>query len=892
MYAMVTVNLHEQRNRAAVSANTITQNFGERIGIINTVLASMVGLHDISSELENDNLMRFSQDILSSAPYIRNLGRYARVSRYNRAAYEDETRQSGNPDFQIVQLEEDGTYRPRLKRAAYFPISVAGPLGTTPVEFIGTDLGALPGFSKQLNEISASNTATTISLPSQWPLGGDLIYIRPTYREDAAERPNATVLENTAGGVWLTLDVGHLFEGLSDVIDDFNTVVYQVQNGEKGLVYTRDRKDSKTRLLSKWVTPNTIEDTWTLSPSTSLVVSLEQPVGFTVVEIVISGFVTLLVCVLSILFTSQVIARHKAGSEKEESLKKIIEERAKADNTLNAVRDPIISLDPQFNVVHVNRAASLQFNIPTKSAVGKPLKSLAQFHRASDTGVILDIPTAFGSLSSNGKLEFDVVPAGLTEEDFIYSMSLTSSRDHTGKTTGNVMVLRDMSQERRLSNKLAFQANYDSLTGCTNRQFFENKLEELISLMAVNGQTHTLCYLDLDQFKVINDTCGHSAGDLLLIELAQVVRLQIREQDILSRLGGDEFGVILVDVNKEEADAISQRVFQAFQTFNFIHQEYTFNITASIGVVHIDKMCATSKEIMSSADIACYEAKDRGRNSLSVFSRTDEGMVERSEELTLLPRLQSALKNDEFMLFVQAVASLDQSFSEPPITHFEFLLRLSDANGQPISPWQIIKAAERYDLMRDIDRWVIGHALQFVAKNSTGAGANCSFSINLSGQSAADPTLKAFIQEQIALYKVDPARVWFELTETAAISHFAVAVDLIDNIRSTGAKVALDDFGSGLSSYGYLKNLSIDVIKIDGQFVKEIVGNPIDREMVRAIHRVAQAMDVVTVAEFVENQAIADELIKIGVNYAQGYHYGKPMPVHEAIELLERTKAA
>ena len=892
VYGVVTVNLHEQRNRAALTANTIAQNFGERIGIINTVLASMVGLHDISSEIENENLMRFSQEILSNAPYIRNLGRYVRISRYKRISYENKIRQNGNPEFQIAQLEEDGSYLPRLTRNAYFPISVAGPLGASPPEFIGTDLGALPGFSEQLNEISTSNTATTMSLPSQWPLGGDLIYVRPTYREDAAERPMASVLENTAGGVWLTLDIAHLFEGLSEAIDEFNAVVYQVQNGEKKLVYTRDRKIAQTRLLSDWVSSNSIEDTWTLSPSTKLVVSLEQPVGFTIPEIAISSLTSLLVCLLALQFTSQVISRQKAASEKEESLKKVIYERAKAEKTLNAVRDAIITLDPQFKVVHVNRAASLQFNISPKKAVGKPLNLLAQFHNVSDLTAILDIPTAFSALSSNGKLEFDVVPAGMQEEDFIYSMSLTSSHDHTGKTTGNVMVLRDMSQERLLSRKLAYQANYDALTGCTNRHYFENALEKLIGQMEVTGHTHTLCYLDVDQFKVVNDTCGHSAGDQLLIELAQVVRLQIREQDILSRLGGDEFGVILVAVDKQEADVISQRIFQAFQTFNFTQDEYTFSITASIGVVHIDKMCATSKDIMSSADIACYEAKDSGRNSMSVFSRTNEGMVERSEELTLLPRLQAALKNNEFRLFVQAVASLDQKFNEPPITHFEFLLRLRDSTGQEISPWQFIKAAERYDLMRDIDRWVISNSLQFVARHSTDAGADCSFSINLSGQSAADPTLKTFIQEQMTLHKVDPAKIWFELTETAAITHFAVAVDLIDNIRSTGAKVALDDFGSGLSSYGYLKNLSIDVIKIDGQFVKEIVGNPVDREMVRAIHRVAQAMNVVTVAEFVENQAIVDELIKIGVNYAQGYHYGKPMPVDEAIALLEHAKAA
>ena len=392
--------------------------------------------------------------------------------------------------------------------------------------------------------------------------------------------------------------------------------------------------------------------------------------------------------------------------------------------------------------------------------------------------------------------------------------------------------------------------------------------------------------MDLDQFKVVNDTCGHRAGDRLLRELTENMMTSVRKGDVLSRLGGDEFGLLIVNATPDVAQQVSERLYSFFQNYVFHHEEKAFAVRASIGLVHIDQSIGQLKDVMAAADIACYASKDSGRNSLSVYSTTDENMAERSVELSWLPRLQTALQNDEFRLHVQAVASLDPTHATTHITHFEFLLRLANSDGTESTPWQFVQAAERYDLMREIDKWVIRNALRIIDGLRGKPGGDCSFSINLSGQSAADPTLRFFIQEQIELYDVDPAQIWFELTETAAISHFSVAVDLIKSIRGFGSKVALDDFGSGLSSFGYLKNLPVDVIKIDGQFVKEIANNTIDREMVRAIHHVGRSMGIETVAEFVESQAIVDELIKIGIDYAQGYHIGKPCSISDAMAQL------
>ncbi|MFK8079811.1 MAG: EAL domain-containing protein [Granulosicoccus sp.] len=857
----------------------------------------MVALHDVSGDIGYDKLLRFSDDLLKNARYIKNLGRYEKLPHDQRDTFESLMSHNGYSDFSIAQINESGRYTSQSTHDFYYPVSIAGPMYATVPALVGTDLGSLPGFDTAFKSMETSGTSTIITLPDVWPLKGDLIALRPASanqeRGPASESSSPELaMDTNSGGFWLTLDIESLFGELADIVGSFDVTIQLVYGDTRLPVYSAPAKDSETLYLS-WLYPEkTIDRIWPVSSDTMLLISLQRSTGLTATTLLLAFSFTLFISLISYLYTEHVLRIRQAEKDRDEGMQNLFRERDKAEKTLNSVQDAIITLDPALCIVHINPAAAVQFNTRASYIVGEPLQTLTRFYRASGDPTPLNVDVELAALAHNSKKEFDVTPAGHTDADFVLRMSLSSSRDHEGIVTGHVIVLRDISHERRLTRKLAYQANYDALTGCTNRYFFEQSLERLIEELPTSGLIHTLCYMDLDQFKIVNDTCGHRAGDQLLIELTKNLKLMIRDQDILSRLGGDEFGVLLVGVDKQHATEVANRIYTFFQKFIYTHQGNTFSVTASIGIVHIDSLCANSKDVMAAADIACYAAKDSGRNSMSVYSKNDENMSERSEEMNWLPRLQTALQNDEFRLHVQAVASLDPKATQA-VTHFEFLLRLADVDGNEVTPWQFIQAAERYDLMRDIDRWVIRNALRSVAQQSTGAGSNCSFSINLSGQSAADPTLKSFIQDQFQIHKVDPSKVWFELTETAAISHFSVAVDLIKSIKATGAKVALDDFGSGLSSFGYLKNLPVDIIKIDGQFVKEIVKNPIDREMVRAIHRVGESMNIETVAEFVEDEATVEELKRIGVNYAQGYYIGKPAPIAQAIALLgENPRAA
>jgi len=423
-------------------------------------------------------------------------------------------------------------------------------------------------------------------------------------------------------------------------------------------------------------------------------------------------------------------------------------------------------------------------------------------------------------------------------------------------------------------------------TGSYNRFYFDKRLAQLVEDVPASSRSHALCYIDLDQFKIVNDTCGHPSGDRLLCELTDALRERLRASDVLARLGGDEFGIIICDADEEAALAVANKLYAFFQTFVFEDDGRAFPVHASIGFVNINVDHCDLQSIMSAADVACYTAKDSGRNALVVYSETDSAMSERKEEMNWLPVLTSALNDNDFVLLVQAVADINPETASTTITHYEFLLRLN-ANDELITPFKFIKAAERYDLMRDIDRWVVSNALATVAKVQHDLPQDCTFSINLSGQSAGDSSVLPFIAEQMAMHDVEPRRFWFEITETAAITHFATAVSLIEGIQALGSSVALDDFGSGLSSFGYLRQLPVDVLKIDGQFIKDIDKSDVAKEMVRAMHHVGRAMGLKTVAEFVENEAVVKELASIGVDYAQGFFIAKPCPIEEALKEAE-----
>ena len=439
----------------------------------------------------------------------------------------------------------------------------------------------------------------------------------------------------------------------------------------------------------------------------------------------------------------------------------------------------------------------------------------------------------------------------------------------------------DNTEAHLLSEQLSYQARHDALTGLCNRYAFEQRLQQVIASAGEQNADHALCYLDLDQFKVVNDTCGHVAGDALLRQLARVLQAQVRKQDTLARLGGDEFGVLIEHcASPEAAQQVAQTLCKAVSEFRFVWNDLSFPVSISIGMVALNAASESFSEALSAADRACYAAKDAGRNRVHCYTEDDAELTHRHGQMQWVARINHALEQNRFRLAFQTIAP---TLRPSDGRHYELLLRMEDDAGRLAPPGEFLPAAERYHLAGRLDYWVVNAALDWLLANPRHVDDLSLCSINLSGQSLGDERLLACLVERLKEQPRLPGKLCFEITETAAIANLGHAVRFIDRLKGLGCRFALDDFGSGLSSFAYLKNLPVDFLKIDGAFVVDIDHDPVALTMVSAINEIGHAMGMETIAEFVENDQILARLREIGVDYAQGYGIGKPRPLAELI---------
>jgi diguanylate cyclase (GGDEF)-like protein/PAS domain S-box-containing protein len=434
-------------------------------------------------------------------------------------------------------------------------------------------------------------------------------------------------------------------------------------------------------------------------------------------------------------------------------------------------------------------------------------------------------------------------------------------------------------ERKQAEEQLSYQASHDALTGLVNRREFERRTERLLATVQRDRSEHALCFMDLDQFKVVNDTCGHTAGDELLRRLGSLLQETVRHRDTLARLGGDEFGVLMEHCSLDDAHRVATTLQKTIQDYQLVWEGRNFKVGVSMGLVPITLATTNLTELLKDADAACYMAKDEGRNHIHVHHAEDSKMMRRQGEMQWVTRLNQALVEDRFCLYAQSIEPIDGSTGE----HYELLLRMIDEKGDVIPPGAFLPAAERYNLITQLDTWVIKSAFGLLAANPVFLKQINFFSINLSGQSLTKRDFLDFIISELDKSGIQAEKICFEITETAAISNLSTATEFISVLKELGCRFALDDFGSGLSSFGYLKNLPVNYLKIDGMFVKDIVDDPIDRAMVKSINEIGHVMGMQTIAEFVENDEIKGMLREIGVNYAQGYGIGKPISFDELL---------
>ena len=424
-------------------------------------------------------------------------------------------------------------------------------------------------------------------------------------------------------------------------------------------------------------------------------------------------------------------------------------------------------------------------------------------------------------------------------------------------------------------------AYHDSLTNLANRHEFDRQLLLALNSAKQLGRAHMLFYLDVDQFKVVNDTCGHIAGDEFLKQLARVLKRHLRDEDTLARLGGDEFGVLLENCPFEKGMKIAEYLSNAVSKFNFTWRDKNFHFSCSIGVVVLNSDWASVDDVLTSADMACYTAKEQGRNRIKLYQPDDVDLARHRGEMQWVSRINQALEQDRFQLYMQPIVPVNNGAGNGNSIHHEILLRLIEKDGDVLTAGEFIPAAERYGLMSNVDRWVvtkimstINHYRQSGRRDNMGT-----FFVNLSGATLGDEAFFTFVRDHLRIFNIPAETLCFEVTETAAIANLDVAVEFINQIRSEGCRFALDDFGAGMCSFSYLKAIPVDYLKIDGGFVKSMVYDQMDLTIVESINRIGHLAGLQTIAEFVENNPILEKLKTIGVDYAQGYGIGVPKPM-------------
>jgi diguanylate cyclase (GGDEF)-like protein/PAS domain S-box-containing protein len=456
-------------------------------------------------------------------------------------------------------------------------------------------------------------------------------------------------------------------------------------------------------------------------------------------------------------------------------------------------------------------------------------------------------------------------------------------RDAEGRVLFYEGTLTDITAAHELSQQLSYDASHDPLTGLANRREFEMRLQRAIEMTQATGAQHAVCYMDLDRFKAVNDTCGHVAGDELLRQLGQVLQQKVRQADVVARLGGDEFVLLLHNCGPSDALQVANNLLRAVAEFQFVWGTQVFTLGASIGVVIVNPHFRRLAQVMDAADAACYAAKDAGRNRVQVFQEDAAIVARRHGELEWVARAKRALTENRLFLEAQPIRPLAPGTSELP--HYEVLVRMRDENGRSVPPGAFLPSVERYNLSVSYDRWVIEATLDWMRRHESAMSRVSRFFVNLSKDSVNDPETAAYVRQAIADAGVDPRRLGFEITEGVAIANLARANQLINDLRRLGCSTALDDFGSGVSSFAYLKALAVEILKIDGMFVGNISQDKVDYAMVRSIKDIGHVMGKKIVAESVETPAVLEKLRELGIDYAQGFEVGEPRAIDEIASL-------
>ncbi|HKE45320.1 MAG TPA: EAL domain-containing protein [Steroidobacteraceae bacterium] len=561
--------------------------------------------------------------------------------------------------------------------------------------------------------------------------------------------------------------------------------------------------------------------------------------------------------------------RHGSGAPEQE--------RSRALATLQAIGEGVITTDKRGRIDYMNEAAERFTGTTAMQAIGHGLDDIVSLLNESDRQSLADpVRQCLTSGARAGLGRKALLLARGTGEEHYIELNVSPLRGPQNDVNGAVVVMHDVSEQRGLARQMSYQASHDALTGLVNRREFERRLQEALDAARAGESSHVLCYLDLDRFKAVNDSCGHLAGDNMLREVAALLKDAVRDSDTVARIGGDEFAMLLIGCPLEKARQIADDVCRAIADYRFVWKDKIFNIDVSIGLVEIGRESGSPDEVLGAADSACYVAKQQGTR-VNVYSARDEAVARHRGEIHWLQKLQTALKENRFELYAQPIVPATAQVMNGPA--LEVLVRLKDENGQEISPGEFLRAAERYRLMSLVDRWVVQTTLAALGRGALRLAEDHSIAINISGQTLGDTQFLEFVVDCLDRTGVTPMQVCFEVTENSVITNIEHARRFIGVLHGMGCKFALDDFGRGMGSFSNLKNLTMDFLKIDGSFIRNLARDSVNQAMVTAMIKLARTLNFKVVAEQVEDEAALEAARKMGVDYVQGYLIARPQPL-------------
>jgi diguanylate cyclase (GGDEF)-like protein/PAS domain S-box-containing protein len=546
-------------------------------------------------------------------------------------------------------------------------------------------------------------------------------------------------------------------------------------------------------------------------------------------------------------------------------------------SAMQSLGEAIVTTDLEGHLVYLNPAAEKLLGVSQAQAVGRLLEEIVGLMDSNDRKLLADpIKEAVGGGDGTPhNLSRRAVLLGKASgEERAIELAASPLRDERGELVGAVVLMHDVTELRGLHRQMSYQATHDALTGLVNRREFERRLDEGADVARRGEATHMLCFLDLDRFKIVNDTSGHLAGDSMLREVAKLLREAVRDSDTVARLGGDEFGMLLVGCPLDKARQIADDVCRSIATYRFVWHDRVFNVGASIGLIEIGREAGSVEQLLAAADSACYVAKKEGAGRVSVYSARDEAMARNNGEIEWLHKLQSALKEERFALYYQPIVSAFGADTDGP--SMEVLLRMLDETGAEIAPGEFVAAAERYRLMASVDRWVVQATFTALSRNAFQLAADRSVAINISGQTLGDPQFLEFVVEMLDRTGIAPDQVCFEITESAVIGNMEMARRFVGVLHGMGCKFTIDDFGSGVASFSSLKNLPLDYLKLDGSFMRNLSKDSVSQTMVTAMIKLARTLNFKIIAEQVEDSAALDAARKMGVDFVQGFVIARP----------------